>query len=248
MKRFLVSVALGICAATQASAVDLADLSDTDRDAFRDEVRAYLLENPEIIMEAIQVLKDRDTATEAQNDLTLVQENSAALFTSSTDWVGGNKDGDITIVEFMDYRCSYCKKAHDEVSDLIKSDGNIRFILKEFPILGEQSDLASRFAISIRQIGGDATYKAAHDALLSMRAEINAASLDALAAKLGLDPAVVNARMQTPEVSAVIATNRALAEKMLINGTPTFIVQKTMLRGYVPLDGMREVVADARKG
>ena len=248
MKRILTSATVGICMATQALAVDLADMSDTDRAAFRDEVRAYLLENPDVIMEAIQVLKDRDAASEAQNDLVLVQQNSAALFSTSTDWVGGNPNGDITIVEFMDYRCSYCKKAHDEVSELIKSDGNIRFVLKEFPILGEQSDLASRFAISIRQIGGDAPYKAAHDALLTMRADISIASLDALATKLGFDPAVINTHMKTAGVSAVIAQNRALGEQMLISGTPTFIVQKTMLRGYVPLDGMREVVAEERKG
>ena len=247
MKRILTSAAVAICMATQVSAVDFAKMSDSDRAAFRDEVRAYLLENPDVIMEAIQVLKDRDAASEVQNDLALVQQHSAALFTASTDWVGGNINGDITIVEFMDYRCGYCKKAHDEVSELIKSDGNIRFVLKEFPILGEQSEMASRFAISVRQIGGDTAYKAAHDALLTMRAEINGASLDALATKLGFDPAAISARMNTPEVTAVIAENRALGEQMRINGTPTFVVQKTMLRGYVPLDGMREVVADERK-
>ena len=248
MIRYIFGITFALFMGMQAAAADLADLSDDDRAAFRDEVRAYLLENPEVIMEAIQVLKDRDAATEVQNDVALVQDNAAALFNSATDWVGGNKDGDITIVEFMDYRCSYCKKANAEIAELVKSDGNIRFILKEYPILGEQSDLASRFAIAVHQVGGDAAYMAAHETLMVMRADITVAALDKISVDLGLDPAAINARMQTPEVAAVITANRALGDIMRVNGTPTFVVQKTLLRGYVPLDGMRQIVADERKG
>ncbi len=248
MIRYSLGITLALLIGMQAAAADFAELSDDDRAAFRDEVRAYLLENPEVIMEAIQVLKDRDAATEVQNDVALVQDNAAALFNSETDWVGGNKDGDITIVEFMDYRCSYCKKANAEIAELVKSDGNIRFILKEYPILGEQSDLASRFAIAVHQIGGDAAYMAAHETLMVMRADITGAALDKISLDLGLDPAAINARMQTPDVAAVIAANRALGDIMRVNGTPTFVVQKTLLRGYVPLDGMRQIVADERKG
>ena len=248
MIRFIFGAAFTIILSTQAFAADLADLSDDDRAAFRDEVRAYLLENPEVIMEAIQVLKDRDAAAEAQSELTLVQDNSAALFNAATDWVGGNIDGDITIIEFMDYRCSYCKKANAEIAELVRSDGNIRFILKEYPILGEESDLASRFAIAVLQLGGDAAYASAHETLMVMRADITAPALDRISTDLGLDPAAINARMQTPEVTNIIAANRALGTKMQINGTPTFVVQKSLLRGYVPLDGMREIVAQERKG
>lgn len=248
MTRFIFAFFLAASLSTQAVAADLAELSDDDRAAFRDEVRAYLLENPEVIMEAIQVLKDRDAQTEAQNDVALVQDNKDALFNSATDWVGGNKNGDITVIEFMDYRCGYCKKANAEVAELIKSDGNIRFILKEYPILGEQSDLASRFAIAVHQIGGDAAYASVHETLMVMRADITAPALDRIATDLGLDPTAINARMETPEVAAVIATNRALGAAMQVNGTPTFVVQGTLLRGYVPLESMREIVAEERKG
>ena len=247
IKNTLLAIFL-ICFGAQANAVDLAALTDDDRAAFRDEVRSYLLENPEIILEAMEILKSREAEVELQNDLLLVQNNTAALFDSSTDWVGGNPDGDITIVEFMDYRCSYCRKAHVEISELIKSDGNIRFVLKEYPILGEESDLASRFAIAVLQLAGDDAYRAAHDALMTLRADISVASLQQLATKLGLDAAAVNARMQSDDVSAVIAENRALGDIMKINGTPTFIVDGTMLRGYVPLEGMRQIVADERNG
>lgn len=248
MKRTLCVAALLAFQSTQVFALDLAQLSEDDRATFRDEVRAYLLENPEVIMEAIQVLKDREATAVAQNDEALVQDNADALFNSETDWVGGNLNGDITVIEFMDYRCSYCKKASAEVAELIKSDGNIRFILKEYPILGEQSDLAARFAIAVRQIGGDDAYYAAHDALMVMRADVSQASLQKLATDLNLDPTAISEKMQSPEVSAVIAANRALGDAMQINGTPTFVVQKTLLRGYVPLDGMREIVSEERKG
>lgn len=248
MKRKTFLAIFLICFGAQTNALDLADLTDDDRAAFRDEVRSYLLENPEILVEAMEILKAREADAELQNDLLLVQNNAAALFSSPTDWVGGNPDGDITIVEFMDYRCSYCRKAHAEISELIKSDGNIRFVLKEYPILGEESDLASRFAIAVLQIGGDSAYLAAHDALMTLRADVSAESLQQLAVNLGLDAAAISARMQSDEVLAVIAANRALGDIMKINGTPTFIVDQTMLRGYVPLDGMRQIVADERNG
>lgn len=247
MKKVLAAAAILFSVSTQVLALDLGQLSEDERAAFRDEVRAYLLENPEIIVEVMEVLKNREAEAEAQNDILLVQNNAPALFDSATDWVGGNKDGDITIVEFMDYQCSYCRKAHDEVNELVTSDGNIRLVLKEYPILGENSDLAARFAISVRQIGGDDAYKASHDALMTLRGEISSAALDRIATDLGLDPAAINTRMKSDDVSAVIASNRELGSAMQVNGTPTFIVDQTMLRGYVPLDGMRQIVIEERK-
>lgn len=248
MTRFGMAAALTLFLTAPVFALDLANLSEDERAAFRDEVRAYLLDNPEVIMEAIQVLKDRDAEAEVKNDLLLVQDNSAALFSSGHDWVGGNKDGDITIIEFMDYRCGYCKQANAEIAELVKSDGNIRFILKEFPILGEKSELASRFAISVRQIAGDDAYIAAHDALMTMRADVAEQSLEQIAVGLGLDAAAITALMPTAAVTAVINANRALGDIMKISGTPVFVVQKSLLRGYVPLDGMRQIVADERNG
>ena len=247
MKQTLMIAAILMSLASASAALDLAELTDSDRAAFRDEIRAYLLENPEILVEAMDVLKTREAEAVTQQDVQLVQANASAVFESATDWAGGNLDGDITIVEFMDYQCSYCRKAHDEVSELIATDGNIRFVVKEYPILGETSDLAARFAIAVRQIAGDDAYKAAHDALMTLRSDISSAALDQIATDLGLDVAAVNKQMASKDVTAVIAANRALGEAMLINGTPTFIVDQTMLRGYVPLEGMRQVVAEERK-
>lgn len=223
-------------------------MSADERTALRTEIRAYLLENPEVLMEAIAVLEERRSTQEAASEETMLQVNAEDIFNDPASWVGGNPEGDITIVEFMDYRCGYCKKAFAEVSELLASDGNIRFIVKEFPILGEQSDLASRFAVSVLQLEGSETYGKVHDALMTHRGDFTPEVLNRFAAEYGFaDTAAVMARMSSAEVSAVIEANHALGSRLQINGTPTFVIQDTMLRGYVPLDGLRQVVAAERK-
>jgi protein-disulfide isomerase len=193
------------------------------------------------------VLQTREDTAAADRDALLVQSNTDAIFASPGDWVGGNPEGDITLVEFMDYQCGYCRKAYSEVAELVASDGNIRFVVKEFPILGEASLLSAKFAIAIRQLHGDAPYSAAHDALIALRGEPTAETLARLATDLGLDPQAIADKMESDEVMAVIQANHALAEKMEISGTPTFVLKDTLMRGYVPLDGMREIVDGARK-
>ena len=238
--------ALLFLAATPAFALDLEALTPDERAAFRAEVRSYLLENPEVLTEAIAVLEARDREAQAAADVALVDLHAAAIFDDGHSWVGGNPDGDITLVEFMDYRCGYCHKAFDEVAQLLESDGNIRFIVKEYPILGEESVAAARFAIATHQLHGDAPYEAVHNALMTLRADITRGSLTRLAETLGLDPAPILARMLAPEVTAVIEENRALGNLMQISGTPTFVLDDQMLRGYVPLATMQDLVAAAR--
>jgi protein-disulfide isomerase len=194
------------------------------------------------------VLTARQAELEAQNDAALLQKHAAEIFNDPASWVGGNPEGDITVVEFTDYRCGYCRKAYDEVAELVKSDGNIRFVVKEYPILGEESLASARFAIAVRQVGGDALYEKAHDALIRMRGDPTPDTLGKLARDLGLDPASVLARMDSDEVAAVIAANHSLGAQLQINGTPTFVINDTMVRGYVPLDGMREIVQAQREG
>jgi len=229
-----------------APALDLESLTPEERAAFRAEVRSYLLENPEVLTEAIAVLEARDREARAAADASLVDLHAAAIFDDGHSWVGGNPDGDITLVEFMDYRCGYCRQAFAEVADLLETDGNIRFIVKEYPILGEQSLAAARFAIATHQLHGDATYEAVHDALMTLRSDITPDSLTRLAETLALDPAPIFARMEAPEVTEVIEANRRLGVQMQITGTPTFVVQDRMLRGYAPLATMQDLVAAAR--
>ncbi len=221
-------------------------MTQAERDAFRAEVRAYLLENPEVLIEAMDILQARDEQTAAARDLKMLADNADAIFASPTDWVGGNPEGDVVLVEFMDYRCGYCRKAYSEVEELVKSDGNIRFVVKEFPILGEASLLSSQFAIAVHQLHGDANYKAARDALIALRGEPTMETLARLASDLGHDPQPILARMTAPEVMTVIKANHELATRMEISGTPTFVMKDMMVRGYVPLDAMRGMVDEVR--
>ncbi|NJM82444.1 MAG: DsbA family protein [Tabrizicola sp.] len=247
MRRLSLCLATSLFATT-ALAGGLGDMSEEERAAFHAEVRQYLIDHPEVIVEAMNVLQGREDAAAAERDLTMLRDNNAAIFENANDWAGGNPEGDITVVEFMDYRCGYCRKAHDEVAELISSDGNIRYVIKEFPILGEQSVLSSQFAIAIRLIHGDDAYKAAHNALITLRGDATIETLSRLATDLGHDAGPIIERMKSPEVNAVIEANHALASTMEINGTPTFVVDKAMVRGYVPLEGMRKIVAGQRDG
>ena len=229
-----------------AAAFDVAAMSDAEKEAFGAAVKDYLMENPQVLVEAIGVLEERQAAAEAENDKVLVQTNAEDIFNDGHSWVGGNPDGDVTVVEFMDYRCSYCRKAYEEVEALLESDGNIRFVVKDFPILGQQSDLSSRFAIAVKQLAGDEVYRKAHDALIAFRGDITLESLTRLAGDLGQEPDPILKRMNEEEVTAVLRANHQLAERMRISGTPAFVIGGELLRGYAPEAAMQQIVNDQR--
>ena len=191
-------------------------------------------------------LKSVERLAQAQADLTLVSDNAADLFDDGFSWVGGNPDGDITLVEFLDYRCGFCKRAHGEVAKLLEADGNIRLIIKEFPILGEQSLLASRFAVATKQVAGDDAYKGIADALMEMNGDVNMRALRRMATTFGLDADASEARMDSAEVTDEIRRTRALAQRLQITGTPTFVLEDELLRGFLPYDEMQALVDEKR--
>ncbi|MDF0600053.1 DsbA family protein [Psychromarinibacter sp. C21-152] len=244
--RLLLSAALVALTATPLAAFEIGEMTAEERMIFRSEVRAYLMDNPEVLLEAIDVLERRQAEEQAANDVALVETNREELVNDGYSYVGGNPDGDITVVEFLDYRCGYCRKAHPEVTELIESDGNIRYVIKEFPILGEQSVLASRFAIAVKQVEGDEAYYDVHNDLMTMRADVTEEALTAMAEEKGFDTPEIFAAMNSDSVQEIIMQNRALAQRMQINGTPSFIFGDEMLRGYLPLDAMREILAEER--
>lgn len=233
--------------ATPAAAFDPAAMSDAEREAFRAEIRTYLIENPEVLMEAIAALEAKQAQAQVAEDSNLVLANAADLYNDGWSWVGGNPEGSITLVEFVDYRCGYCRKAFPEVQSLIEADGDIRYVIKEFPILGDQSVIASRFAIATLHVAGPDAYKKVHDGFYSgFRGDITLDTLRAFAEHLGLDAGAILAGMDAPEVTKIIEENHLLAQRMKISGTPTFVLGDQMVRGYVPLDAMQGIVSDVR--
>lgn len=233
--------------ATAQADVDLSNMTQAQKDAFGAQIRAYLLENPEVIMEAVAVLEQRDAQAQALADDDLVKANLEALVNDGFSWVGGNPDGDITIVEFMDYRCGYCRRASPEVSKLLEEDGNIRLIVKEYPILGEGSLLSARFAIATKIIAGDEAYEQVHHALVALPGNPSDAALKRLAKTLGLDADAIMAEMDSDEVTLRLRKTHELAQNMRISGTPSFVFGGRMVRGYAQLPIMKQIVAEERE-
>ena len=247
MKRLALAAMLAaLTVVNPAHATDIITMTDTERDVFRAEVRAYLMENPEVLLEAIAVLEDRQAAEAANNDVALLLENADAIYNDGFSYVGGNPDGDITIVEFSDYRCPYCKQAHPEVAELLASDGNIRLIYKEFPILGPDSLTTAQFALATLMVAGPEAYEKVSAALMDLRGEPSSDALTKLAEGFDLDAVALLEKMKSVEVTQAIQANRTLGQRLQISGTPTFILGDELVRGYVPLEAMRGLVAEAR--
>ena len=227
-------------------AMDINNLTNADRKVLQKEIRRYILENPDIIFEAADIVRKREAALEVQEDEELIQSNFNEIFYDNYSYVGGNPDGDITIVEFVDYKCGYCRKAAELVRELIAKDDNIRFVVKEFPILGEASLVSSKFAIAVKNIGGPEKYKVAHDILLALTAEPTEIYLRRIAKELELNPEELFEAMQSDLVAQEIDQTAELAQKLQISGTPTFILGDQFLRGFVPLEILSKAIQSER--
>ncbi|RJE81322.1 DsbA family protein [Paracoccus sp. JM45] len=228
-----------------AMAFDISAMSDAEKQNFGAAVREYLMANPQVLIESINELENRQAEQTAQNDVDLVADNHDAIFDDGHSWVGGNPDGDLTMVEFMDYRCGVCRQFNEEVKNAVAADGNIRLIIKEFPILGQDSEASSRFAIAAKQLGGDEAYAKAHDILMELRTPASEDALRKVAGQIDLDADQVIARMTSDEVTDVLNKNRTLGNTMAVQGTPTFIIGETMLRG-VPRAGVAATIEQIR--
>lgn len=232
--------------ATFSQAAGLENMTDAEREIFRAEVRAYLLADPEVILDAIQVLEQRQAQSEAQSDLDLVLTNFDELTRDGYSWVGGNPDGAITMVEFSDYRCAFCKRAYPEIKILLENNDDVRFVLKEFPILGPDSTLASEAAISVLINQGSEMYEAFHDSLMNHNGAMNIKTISRLLAGVGGDVDLMIEHMDDEIVGQMIAKNQALAVRMNISGTPSFLIGTEMLRGFAPASSMQKFVDRAR--
>lgn len=248
IRTLLLAPLAALAFAVQAQAFDISDMSDAERETFRAEIREYLLENPEVLMEAIAVLEQRQAEEQVETDRARVAANADDLLNDGYSWEGGNPDGDVTLVEFMDYRCSFCRRAHPEVQELIRSDGNIRYIVKEYPILGDESVAATRFAIAVKNVEGDEAYKTVHDQLITLRGTMNEDTFARISDSLGLDTDAILVEMQSDEISERIQANYQLAQRLEISGTPSFVFNTDLVRGYVPLASMRDIVQAIREG
>lgn len=213
-------------------------------------IEAYLRANPEVVVASLEKFqrdqREAQQHAQARADLTLVSDNQKEIFEDGYSFVAGNPDGDITLVEFSDYNCGYCKRAHSVVADFIEADGNIRLVVKEFPILGPGSTLAGRAALASALQDGSEKYGAFNDALMKHRGSHSEATVMKIAESVGLDVEQLEVDMESPEVDAMVARTFELAQKLSINGTPAFILGNQVVRGFVPVEELSRLAEAAR--
>ena len=230
-----------------ASAHDLNQISAEMRDVLWQEIRTYLLSNPEIIEEMLATLQQREDAAKLESQQRALNTYADAIFNDPNSWEGGNPNGDITIVEFIDYKCGYCRKAHPEIHEILATDSEIRIIIKEYPILSEDSIYSARLAIASLRKGGREAYKKTHDFLMRHSGSIDAAIIKKIAQTAGIDEEILQSDALSQEVTNIIATNYELAEALSINGTPAFIIQNDLIGGYLPINEMRKIIHEQRQ-
>ena len=230
-----------------AQAQDKAAMSDADRGAIEQIVRDYLLENPEVIVEAIQVFRQREQAAQEQRAQDAVKAHKNALLNAPGAPFVGNPKGDVTIVEFFDYRCGYCKRVTPLMQQILDSDKKLRWVFKEFPILGPDSLTASQAALAAWKIDPD-KYLTFHTAMMNTAGALPEDRILKLGKEVGYDPDQLRKTMDDAAVKAEIDANHRLAETMNIRGTPAFIIGDELVPGAVDLTTLRELVAKARKG
>jgi protein-disulfide isomerase len=202
--------------------------SDGQKQAIGQIIKEYLLNNPEIFIEVQGALEAKLELEQAERLKVAIAENAEDIFRHPNAAVAGNPDGDITVVEFFDYNCGYCKRGLADVVKLVESDPKVRVVFKELPILSKGSEEASRVALAAKNQG---KYWEFHRALLGTRGQANEASALKLADKLGLDMEQLKVDMDSTEVKAEIAKSEALAKKMGVNGTPHFLVGDRSIPG-----------------
>lgn len=197
-------------------------------------VRNYILENPEIVMEAIGILQEREQAAQQASQSELLASAGDRLVNMDKDPVGGNPDGNIMLVEFFDYNCGYCKRAADTVKALTEANPNLRVVYKEWPILSETSLTAAKVGLAINELYPE-QYSTYHDALLARPSSLRQDSeVWQVVDSLGLDRAELEEETKAEWVQQNLASNRALAQQLNITGTPTFVVGTEILRGAYP--------------
>lgn len=206
-------------------------------------IKTWVEANPQVIVESVQKLMSGQQEQNNAQSLEKVKANHDFLYNDARHPVLGNKDGDVTVVEFLDYNCGYCKKAYGPVMELIEKDPNVKVVLIEIPILAESSELAARWALAAHDQG---QYGAFHKALMENHAPISEETLTSMAEAAGLNVAEIKAKADSEDVKKAVAENLAKSQEIGVNGTPGFIIGNEIIRGYIEYPEMKAAVDKAR--
>ena len=227
----------------RAQRADPAVATDMPQDEFERRVRDYLLTNPEVIIAAVQGLEARQREAEASEAQSMLESRADEVFRDPGSPVGGNRDGDVTLVEFFDYNCPYCRQVAPVMAEAEAADPELRIVYKEFPILGPGSTYAARAALAAHRQG---RYVAFHQALMTFEGAADENAVRSIATEVGLDIGKLETDMGDPAIQAMIDRNLQLAQALRINGTPGFVVGEEILRGATDLATLQSLIEQAR--
>src|SRR5436305_1026836 len=234
----------GFIVAPHCGPVRATEIPTEQREAIEGIIHNYLLHNPDVLIEAIRGAEDqlnREADAKAEK---VLSDQRREIFDDPATPVGGNPRGDVTIVEFFDYRCPYCKQVLPSLQALLKEDKKLRFLYKEMPVLGPASVTAAHAALAAQRQG---KYEAFHYAMMATKGQITDETVYKTAGSVGLDVDRLKQDMNAPDIAKALKTNLALAEALNIRGTPGFIVGKHIVPGAIDLEALRNMVAEARK-
>jgi len=220
------------------------DLTPEQVQAIERIIHDYLMRNPEVILDAVESLEQKRNEQARETAKSAIAEHRDEILNDPDSPVAGNAKGDVTIVEFFDYRCPYCKQVEPSLAQLREEDPNVRFVYKELPILGPDSVVATRAALAARK---QKKYQELHDALMRARGTLDEATVLKIASEVGIDTKQLKADMTSPDVERIIKRNIDLAHSLTISGTPGFIIGNQLVPGAVDMATLKSLVADARK-
>jgi protein-disulfide isomerase len=221
--------------------------ADEKRGEFDRMIKEYLASHPEAIQEALDLLASRKAAAKAEQQRSAIKTIGGELFSSPRQVTLGNRTGDVTLVEFFDYNCGYCKRALTDLLALMKNDPKLKVVLKEYPILGPDSVEAARVAVAVRmQDAGGARYLAFHRKLLESRGHSDKARALAAAHEAGLDMARLERDMASEEVTKSLDESTRLGKALAINGTPGYVVGDRVIIGALGEQVLKDGIAAAR--
>ncbi len=238
------ALACAFLAIAPARPLGAAEITPEQRKAIEAIIHDYLMQNPEVLIEALREAEAKANSDADIKAAQVLRDRRHEVFDDPATPVGGNPKGDVTVVEFFDYRCPYCKQVHPAIQKLLDQDPKLRFVYKEFPVLGEQSDIAAHAALAARLQG---RYEPFHNAMMAAKGQITEELVYRIAGSIGLDVDRLKRDMTDPEIDRALSANRSLAKALDLRGTPGFIIGDHIVPGAIDLDALKTMVADARK-
>ena len=232
--RILIAICLVLT--TMVPSLARADLDATDRATLNSIIEDFIRNNPEIVRDTLIALAAREEAERKQTGLARVRDDQG-------DPVMGNANGTITLYEFSDYNCGYCKRVFEPIQQLVRNNPDVRLVIKEFPILSQSSLVAAKAAIAAEMQGKFGDY---HIAMMTYRGQITDAVVMRMAAQAGVDTEQLKSDMESPKTMAIIQRTREAAAALEINGTPGLVVGDTVVPGAIGLDELVKLIAEER--